>query len=213
MLDGFEQQMAAELASPAERRAYLASHSILRRELAGALGVDPQDLVFARSCPHCGDPAHGKPHVPGSRLDFSLSHGDDLAAVCLGPAPVGVDIENAIVRKPPPQVSARCCTPAEEAWLDATAPERRNVAFLFLWTRKEAVTKALGTGLASDFRSLDVTGSTIRADVDGRTRALALWTMRIGPAVMSVAAPSGSRLLFQPPPHPSRPPPGARPRA
>ncbi|MFC0628776.1 4'-phosphopantetheinyl transferase family protein [Kribbella deserti] len=81
----------------------------------------------------------------GTRYWASLSHGRNVVAVALSlDGPVGVDIEarrsfavDGLVR--------RWFDPAEVAWLDAQ--EDRIEAFLWLWTAKEAVGKALGKGL------------------------------------------------------------------
>lgn len=75
----------------------------------------------------------------------SVSHGRDVAAVALSlDGPIGVDIETRRVFEVDGMVR-RWFDPAEMAWLDAQ-PDRLG-AFLWLWTAKEAVGKALGKGL------------------------------------------------------------------
>ena len=59
---------------------------------------------------------------------------------------VGVDLEP--VRPVAALVLARRWFPAPEAaWLAQLPPGQRDAAFLALWTQKEAIAKALGTGL------------------------------------------------------------------
>ncbi|MFJ8860105.1 4'-phosphopantetheinyl transferase family protein [Streptomyces sp. NPDC102451] len=83
---------------------------------------------------------------PGARI--SISHGRGLAAVAVtGLGPVGVDIE-AVRPLPALRLARRWFVPEEAAWL-RTLPERhRPAAYFWLWTHKEAMGKALGTGLA-----------------------------------------------------------------
>jgi 4'-phosphopantetheinyl transferase len=101
---------------------------------------------------------HGRPALAdASALEFNWSHSGHLAlvAVARGIVP-GVDIER---RRPRPRAAAlaqRYFTPTEAAALSRLAPAEREVAFLRLWTAKEAVLKALGRGLAFGLHRLDI---------------------------------------------------------
>ena len=103
---------------------------------AGRIGVD-----------HDGA---GRPVLAGAGagLHVAVSHCRvGVVAVALSPvAPVGVDVE--VLRpfdwRP---VAGRFMTEGEVAWLDGLAEPDRLPAFLHLWTAKEAVGKAYGTGL------------------------------------------------------------------
>jgi 4'-phosphopantetheinyl transferase len=69
-----------------------------------------------------------------------------VAVAVSGIGPVGVDVE--VVRDLPVLALARrWLTATETAWLEARPEPQRAAAFLLLWTQKEAVGKALGTGL------------------------------------------------------------------
>ena len=68
------------------------------------------------------------------------------AAAVTAIGPVGVDLEQ--VRPVDTLALARRWFPAREAaWLALLPPGQRDHAFLGLWTQKEAIAKALGTGL------------------------------------------------------------------
>lgn len=91
----------------------------------------------------------GRPRLAGAALGWhvSVSHGRGLAAVALTRlGPVGLDVE---VVRPVPAVplARRWFGPAETAWVAARPEAEQRDAFFWLWTRKEAVGKALGTGL------------------------------------------------------------------
>jgi 4'-phosphopantetheinyl transferase len=118
---------------PVERDQRSAAHALLL-ELAGTL----LDHV-----PVLRHDAAGGPHV--DPLGVSISHSQRLVAVAAGlPGPVGIDLED----RHPRAVTAlarRWFTPSELTWM-SLQPEELE-AFLHLWTAKEAVGKALGTGL------------------------------------------------------------------
>ena len=116
----------------------------------------------------------GKPELvapDGSHpLYFNLSHSGGLLAVAVDDREVGVDIET-LSRRLHPALARRMLSQTEqEALADEfgplpqTAPlsEALTKRLLTLWTLKEALTKATGTGLRTDYRSL-----TLQACPDG----------------------------------------------
>jgi 4'-phosphopantetheinyl transferase len=78
--------------------------------------------------------------------------------VAVGEGPVGADIEDAGRRPVAAGVIRRCCSAAERSWLAGVGAGDRPAAFLGLWTKKEAVAKALGVGLILPFSTLEVAG-------------------------------------------------------
>ncbi|MGW2964266.1 4'-phosphopantetheinyl transferase family protein [Streptomyces sp. NPDC001220] len=138
---------------------YAAAHTAMRRVLAGYLGVPPRDVVFGRRpCPRCAHPGHGRPRIdwPPTDLDFSLSRSGPhwLLAVAAGQR-VGVDLESS--RPLDVDGASRFVMSASElahvrAARDDTA---RRHAFFRCWTRKEAVVKAVGVGIATDLTGVD----------------------------------------------------------
>jgi 4'-phosphopantetheinyl transferase len=138
---------------------YAAAHVALREILAGYLSVDPAELQLGRSrCPGCASRAHGAPAVvwPPTAVTFSLSRSGAswLLAVTEG-KPIGADLETGSGADPL-RTSAVACTPREQQLLRGLAdPAERRKVFLRCWTRKEAVVKAVGIGLAADLRQID----------------------------------------------------------
>lgn len=89
----------------------------------------------------------GKPWVDHPGLEFNLSHSETLAALVVSEAgPVGVDLEP--LERAPTLLGCEdsFCHPAERAELPED-PGSRAMALLRLWTAKEALLKAVGTGL------------------------------------------------------------------
>jgi 4'-phosphopantetheinyl transferase len=143
-LDAAERARAARLVHEVHRRRYVAAHAALRALLADATGEAPDRLRFC-------DDAHGKPQLEHpSGWQFNLSHSEDLALIAMqsGAMPIGVDIE---VMRPVDDALAlarRHYTSNEQAVVAAAAEGvARQIAFLRVWTRKEACLKAVGLGL------------------------------------------------------------------
>ena len=138
---------AARFLRGEDRLRCLLAGLLLRRALVEA-GLPP-DLDARLADGPCG-----RPEWPAEfGLHLSLAHSGDWVACVLHSGPVGVDIE--AIAPEDPAVEALSFTPAEQAWiLDQPVPER-PAAFHRLWTLKESLLKALGTGLSLDPRRLE----------------------------------------------------------
>ena len=83
----------------------------------------------------------GKPFVPGSDWHFNLAHAGQSAIFALARGRrVGVDIERWHADLPLESLAQRALSPRESSASNAAA-------LLRIWTRKEALLKALGCGL------------------------------------------------------------------
>jgi len=130
-------------------RDYLAAHVAARWAVAERLPIEPEQVRFARPA------KHAKPSLPGTGLHFSLSHSRGLAVVVVSDiGPVGVDSEP-LSRAHSERLFRRILADRE---LDdiLLASEPVTDRFVSMWTRKEAVLKALGTGLAIDPKAVVV---------------------------------------------------------
>ncbi|MFG2890706.1 4'-phosphopantetheinyl transferase family protein [Streptomyces sp. NPDC048248] len=156
LLDGRDRARRRQILREADRKRFLAAWVLARLVLGERLGRDPAALSFDRTCAHCGDPRHGKPIVEnaGPGPDFSLSHAGGLAVVAVSDLAVGLDVEDATAGEQP---LASALTERERA----TCLDYAD--FARLWTRKEAVLKAAGKGLAIHPRRVEVLGSTLLA--------------------------------------------------
>lgn len=138
---------------PHLRRRWIAARAGMRSLLAGRLGVSPSSLAFNTG-------AHGKPYLAGAGLHpaFNLSHSDSLAALALADVELGVDIER--IAEAHDSVARDQFSSAEYNALSRLTPDARIPAFYAMWTAKEAVLKALGTGfsLASNSFTVDILG-------------------------------------------------------
>lgn len=133
--------------TPDERRP---GQQLLERAATERLGGPDVDVV--RACPSCGSSSHGRPVVPGvPDLGLSLAHAGGLALVAVVQrARVGVDLE-------PLDTDVEHLADVALGPHDAPAPT--SAALLRTWTRKEAVLKAVGVGLAADPSRLAVSAA------------------------------------------------------
>ena len=138
-----EEELAARFRFEKDAVHWRACRAALRRILGGALECAPETLVIETG-------EHGKPFVAEThpKLQFNLSHCHDLALIALcSEGPVGVDIEPADRGRSLLGCEGSFCHPDEIEGLPADEDERA-AALLDLWTRKEALLKALGTGMS-----------------------------------------------------------------
>jgi 4'-phosphopantetheinyl transferase len=180
LLSREERQRAGKFRYAQHRRHYIVARASLRRLLADRLRIAPRAVEFIET-------KHGKPRlapVHGSAdVEFNLSHSGILAlyAFTRGRA-VGVDVE--LIREIPDvdDLAERFFSVTETASIGALPLDRRSLAFLACWTRKEAFIKALGLGLSCPLDAFDV---TIDPDaparitrIEKRIDTVANWTMQ-----------------------------------
>lgn len=152
-LNEAEQEQAARFRFKKDARHWRACRAALRSILGHALQIDPASVAF-----HFGE--HGKPHLgpPYHDLHFNLSHCHDLALVVLSRSgPVGIDLEPASRADSLLGCEFSFCHPAEIVSLPSL-PDARADALLDLWTSKEALLKALGTGMSLAPDSVSLAG-------------------------------------------------------
>ncbi|MGF1507207.1 MAG: 4'-phosphopantetheinyl transferase superfamily protein [Chloroflexi bacterium] len=199
-----ERQRADRCLNEQARAQFVVGRAVLRWLLAALTGGPPRIETGP----------YGKPYLPAHPVvQFNLSHsaGHIVIAVDRGRA-VGVDIEAV---RPLPDAAALAevaFSPAERAAAAADLDE-----FFTLWTRKEALLKAMGTGFAST-EQIDVRRSPLYAGGNwwtllgfnaesnvrgaaaaGGTRTLRLVHRRVTPHIegindgcpLSITAPSG----------------------
>jgi 4'-phosphopantetheinyl transferase len=150
VLDPTEQARATAVRIEGPRAAYVAAHALVRTALSAALGSPPGTWRFEES-------RHGHPSVVGLPVRFSLSHAGPNAAVALcREHDLGLDLERVHVQRDPLPVAKRFFAASETALLTGLTAEQRPEIFTLLWTVKEAVLKARGTGLTARLDSVTV---------------------------------------------------------
>ena len=181
-LDPLEHARAGRFHRFEDRRRFIAGRVGIRRLLSAALG----------SAPVLSSDGFGKPFCADRSVEFNISHSGDVVLVALAAGfQVGIDVER---QDPISDMAAtwrRNFHPGEVAELDRLDKDEALFGFLRCWTRKEAVSKALGVGLSMALDSFQVSTRagepprllTLPPDMDTR------WSLRdLHPAAGYTAA-------------------------
>ena len=149
-----ERERAAEKASELRCR-FITARGILRELLASYTGVLPTELAFEYS-------EHGKPSAftaTGDGPRFNISHTGDLALFAFSSdLEVGVDVEQVRARPGLDEIAEKYFSAAEAEMVGGLMDEERDSLFATYWTRKEALYKAMGTGIANRPETVDLSG-------------------------------------------------------
>ena len=102
----------------------------------------------------------GKPAFRENRaVQFNISHSHDTVLLAFGDRPLGADIE--FVGKANLKIAKRFFAEEEYDFLSGQKEADRGDAFCRIWTGKEAVGKAEGSGLSLIFDRFSVLGKTV----------------------------------------------------
>lgn len=137
---------------------------------------------------------NGKPYFEDTGVSFNLSHAGQYALCAVGPGELGCDIE--LVRPFKERVAERFFHPSETAMLAAEPdPAKRQALFFRLWTLKESVLKAAGTGLTQPLNSFYISFENGVPAAGGLYLGVSLkeFTAPAGYA-LAACAPAGSRF-------------------
>ncbi|MGW2792134.1 4'-phosphopantetheinyl transferase family protein [Streptomyces sp. NPDC001251] len=158
LLSEEERERAARFVHQRSAVSFVAGRAASRRILSGLLDVAPEEIRLGRRpCPGCGDPLHGPPAViaPATPLWISISHTTSCGMLAVARVPVGVDVE-AVRDFSVAELASSTLTESERhVVLGTEEGAARTRAFLRCWTRKEAVLKAVGVGIATDLTTVE----------------------------------------------------------
>jgi len=149
-----EVERAGRFAFEKDFQQFVLSRGVLRRTLGHYFDREAQDIKFDYS-------PYGKPSLNVSAgetpICFNLSHSYLLALIGLtNAAPVGVDVERARPEIITDDLIRAVLSPRERVQFTALPAHHRAEAFFELWTLKEAVLKAIGSGHTLPMTELDL---------------------------------------------------------
>ena len=154
-----------------DRRRFMVCRGLLRSILGMYLEVKPRELRLANHVQ--GKPALN-PDYHSEKLEFNVSRSEDraLLAVALD-APVGVDVEGMSSRVRIDPAPKNLFSTAQVKSYARLRRAEKNDFLLRCWTRKEALVKALGEGLARPLASFEVSArARVQIlEIDGERRA------------------------------------------
>ncbi len=149
-----EKQRAAKFLSASKTREFTITRSSLRQILAQTLDCDLSLITIANH-------PDGKPYLqfqPGpARVCFSVSHSSDLAMIAVTlDRDIGIDVEKLRTDIDYQTLARRFFSTAEYEAIQDCSEQTQLQAFFATWTRKEAIVKAHGKGIALGLKQFDV---------------------------------------------------------
>ena len=153
-LDKKEQARRNRFVHARPRREFGLCRAALRAILCNRLDCGNDEITFKTS-------EYGKPfalvHGIPACIHFNISHSGRHGLIALASTGrIGVDIEERILRLDLDGEIQTVLTPNERAELASVAGEQKVHLFFRLWTMKEALIKALGTGLSQDMSQFEI---------------------------------------------------------
>ena len=151
-----ERARALRMRAGLPRDEFVTGRALLRCLLRQELEQEAREIVLREG-------PRGKPRVDG--ISFNVAHAGGLVviAVCLD-GEVGIDIERVDAGVKADEIAEAHFAAGEQAALAGSNDPARE--FVRIWTRKEAVVKALGVGLGMRLNTFDV-ASNNRVEIEG----------------------------------------------
>lgn len=123
----------------------LTAECVLRAAISEMTECDPKAVVVLKT-------ELGKPFVSGENIEISISHTKTAVAVAISDCAVGVDVE--YLRPVNLRAVERFFSEKEKEYVYSDSSDK-TARFFEIWTRKEAVVKAKGTGFNVPFATVD----------------------------------------------------------
>ncbi len=131
--------------------------SMARNMLAELIKCKPEEVAFAYE-------ENGRPYLPSSPYRFNISHSENVVAVAVHTADIGIDVEK--IRDVSMLMAKKYFCADENRYLFGRDPQDADFAtvatpdvllrFFEIWTAKEAYLKSMGRGL-THLRSVNTT--------------------------------------------------------
>lgn len=146
---------------------HLMGRFFLRQVLGATLNSDPSSVCFERD-------RHGKLSLcDNHRVHVNLSYTGRVVLIALADFPIGVDLELLNPDFAYQDIVGHYFSPEESRYI-SNARDSAD-AFFLLWTRKEAVLKAVGIGLVDDLHTVPSIHSCEVCDLGSKRVLSGIW--------------------------------------
>lgn len=137
-----------------DRIQYIVRRSILRQIISKYLEIDAKNLIFEYN--HFGKPFLVTDSLKHD-LKFNMTHSKNMALYCISlQKEVGIDIEYLYREVEFQPIIDRFFSQNEKEFIENIAIDKHKEAFFKIWTRKEAILKAMGKGISHPLDMIDV---------------------------------------------------------
>lgn len=140
-----------------DRKLSLYAALLARMGLSLATGIPASELIFNTT-------QGQKPSLLSSDYQFNLSHTRGFVLCGISDnGMIGVDVEKNVAA--PIEVMEQVFHPEEIQYVIKSPVSERDTHFYKVWTRKEAYTKKLGTGLICDLKSYNTLSDSLSSSL------------------------------------------------
>lgn len=136
------------------RKCYILSHVILRLLLSKYTGVSPELIEIHKN-------KYGKPFIKSHKLKFNISHSKAKLAIAIAVCEIGIDIEYVNPNFDIHEILDITLSENEKLNIKKLEPSLQKKQFYLYWTKKEALLKAMGTGINVSLNKLEISNYTI----------------------------------------------------
>ncbi len=153
-LSDYEQSQAKGFINNSLREKYISSHGILRYLLSFYANTKPQDIKYFFN-------PFGKPFLKNNlSIQFNMSHAKDYAVYIIAlDSLVGIDIEWKDKENNLDDISEIVLNDQGLTFFRKLKDQEKLNAFYSIWTKKEAIIKAIGEGLSYPLKAINVLDS------------------------------------------------------
>lgn len=196
-ISSYEQLRANKFHSNNNRETYITCHAMLRLVLSHCLNINPLEISYKIGI-------NNKPGLSGNPVYFNLTHTNEAFAFAVSrDFYVGLDLENIIQDIDIHSISTQFFSKKECSFILKSETGAKS-RFFKLWTRKEALLKALGTGIINNLPQIEVSGrnnlinkkSFEDLEFDFPFNNLFLYSKKINKYYLSIAIPQKASLNF-----------------
>lgn len=142
---------------PSDKRLSLYAALLTRMEIGLALNQTPVSLIFDTD-------KNQKPYLKNAEnFHFNISHTKGLILLGISSSPIGVDAE--VNHKPSFDIMTNYFHEDEVRYVTAASLEKeKSEHFFHVWTKKEALTKYLGSGLNTNLKEINTQDISLQPD-------------------------------------------------
>lgn len=159
-LSNTEIEIAGKYKFKRDKERYLISRYLLKKILSGYTDIPANNIIIKNSF-------YGKPEIENElKIKFNLSHsGDKIVFAFTLNNEIGIDIEKIEFSVNHMEIAENYFS-EDEIFLLKKQKEDIVNNFYYIWTRKEALLKAIGVGLLPDLKKISVINNYFLLDLE-----------------------------------------------